>query len=156
MQQARDNQQKKWQVLGCGVGLRSEHYGEVLETRPAMDWFEATSENFMDTGGKPFHVLTQVRELYPVALHGVSLSIGSVDPLNMKYLHRLKNLADRIEPFIVSDHLCWTGVEGQQTHDLLPLPFTEEALAHIVRRAEQVQDYLKRPILLENVSSYVT
>lgn len=156
MQKVHDKEQTNWPILGCGVGLRSEHYAEVLENRPEMDWFEAISENFMDTGGRPFHILGRVREHYPVALHGVSLSIGSVDPINLKYLERLKALADRIEPFIVSDHLCWTGVEGQQTHDLLPLPFTEEALAHIIRRASQVQDYLKRPILLENVSSYVT
>lgn len=121
-----------------------------------MDWFEATTENYMDSGGRPFHILQQVREHYPVALHGVSLSIGSTDPLHPIYLEHLKALVDRIDPFIVSDHLCWSGVGGKNLHDLLPLPFTEEAIAHIARRVQQVQELLGRRILLENVSSYVT
>jgi uncharacterized protein (UPF0276 family) len=121
-----------------------------------MDWFEAISENFMDSGGRPLHILEQVRQHYPVALHGVSLSIGSCDPLNRQYLTRLKALADRIDPAIVSDHLCWSGVDGEQLHDLLPLPLTEEAVRHIASRVDQVQRFLKRRILLENVSTYVT
>jgi hypothetical protein len=110
----------------------------------------------MDSGGRPLYVLEEVRKRYPVALHGVSLSIGSVDPLNQDYLARLKRLVERIDPAIVSDHLCWTGVDGENLHDLLPLPFTEEAMKHIVSRVNQVQDFLGRPILLENVSSYIT
>ena len=143
-------------MLGCGVGLRSEHYAHIMGEWPAVDWFEAISENFMDTGGRPLHVLEEVRRRYPVALHGVSLSIGSADPLDERYLAKLKTLADRIEPAIVSDHLCWTGVEGENLHDLLPLPFTEEAVRHIARRVQQAQEFLGRRILLENVSTYVT
>ncbi len=143
-------------MLGCGVGLRSEHYDHVTRTWPAMDWFEVISENYMDSGGRPLQILEQVRQRYPVALHGVSLSIGSTDPLDVRYLARLKALADRIDPAIVSDHLCWTGVEGEQLHDLLPLPFTQEAVRHVAERVEQVQTALKRRMLLENVSAYVT
>lgn len=148
--------QKKWPARGCGAGLRAKHYPIILETWPETDWFEAISENYMDTGGRPVQILEKVREHYPVALHGVSLSIGSVDPLSEKYLRRLKMLADRIQPFIVSDHLCWSGVGGNQLHDLLPLPFTEESVRHVVRRVEKVQEVLGREILLENVSTYVT
>lgn len=121
-----------------------------------MDWFEATSENYMTTGGRPLWVLEQVRRRAPVALHGVSMSIGSVDPLDRGYLERLKVLADRIEPSFVSDHLCWAAVERRNLHDLLPLPFTEEALDHITARVDEVQAFLGRRILLENVSSYIT
>ena len=142
-------------MLGCGVGLRSEHYPFILAEHPKVDWFEAISENFMDTGGRPLQVLEEVRRRCPVALHGVSLSIGSADPLDERYLAKLKALADRIEPAILSDHLCWTGVEGENLHDLLPLPFTEEAVAHVAGRVRQVQELLGRRILLENVSSYV-
>ncbi len=143
-------------MLGCGVGLRTEHYGVITREWPRMDWFEAISENFMDSGGRPLHILDEVRARYPVALHGVSLSIGSADPLNRYYLERLKALVERIDPAIVSDHLCWTGVDGENLHDLLPLPFTEEAIRHVAGRVEQVQDVLERRILLENVSTYVT
>ena len=142
--------------MGCGVGLRREHYDLVIKERPDMDWFEAISENFMDSGGRPIQVLEEVRSHYPVAVHGVSLSIGSVDALNQKYLEHLKELIRRIDPFMVSDHLCWTGVGGENLHDLLPLPFTEEAVDHIVRRVQQVQETIGRKILLENVSTYVT
>ena len=121
-----------------------------------MDWFEALSENFMDSGGRPIQILEAVRRRYPVALHGVSLSIGSSDTLNRGYLERLKALADRIDPVIVSDHLCWTSVDGENLHDLLPLPLTEEAVRHVASRVEQVQEFLGRRILLENVSTYVT
>ena len=145
-----------WPVLGCGVGLRTEHFDVITQDWPRMDWFEATSENFMDTGGRPLRMLEDVRRRYPVALHGVSLSIGSTDPLNRDYLARLNALADRIEPVTVSDHLCWTGVEGDNLHDLLPLPFTGEAIRHVVDRIGQVQEFLGRRILLENISSYLT
>lgn len=142
--------------LGCGIGLRTEHYEPITREWPAIDWFEAITENFMDSGGRPLQILERVRARYPMALHGVSLSIGSTDPLNARYLERLKILVDRIEPAIVSDHLCWTGVDGENLHDLLPLPFTDEALRHVAGRVEQVQEFLGRKILLENVSSYVT
>ena len=145
-----------WPILGCGVGLRAEHYSYILSEKPKVDWFEAVSENFMDSGGRPLEILTQIRQNYPVALHGVALSIGSADPLNLEYLERLKKLADRIDPFIVSDHLCWSGVEGENLHDLLPLPLTEEALDYVARRIQKVQEYLGRQILIENVSTYVT
>ncbi len=138
------------------MGLRSQHYPTVTGSWPKVDWFEAISENYMDTGGRPLHILEKVRQRYPVALHGTALSIGSVDPLNLNYLARLKALIGRIDPFIVSDHLCWAGTEGEQLHDLLPLPFTEEALGHVVSRVGQVQETLGRRILLENVSTYVT
>lgn len=145
-----------WPRVGCGVGLRTEHYEAITGQWPRMDWFEAISENFMDSGGKPLAVLESVRKRYPVALHGVSLSIGSTDLLDMNYLQRLKTLADRIDPIIVSDHLCWTSVENENLHDLLPLPFTEETIEHIAGRVQQVQEFLNRRILLENVSTYVT
>lgn len=147
---------RSWPVLGCGVGLRSEHYEAITTTWPAMEWFEAISENFMDTGGRPLAILEAVRQRYPVALHGVALSIGSTDPLDERYLTHLKRLADRIEPVSVSDHLCWTGVEGEHLHDLLPLPLTEESVEHVVERVQRVQAFLGRRILLENISTYVT
>jgi uncharacterized protein len=142
--------------LGYGLGLRKDHYQHVLETLPAIDWFEVTSENYMIPGGKPLYYLDKIREHYPMVMHGVSLSIGSTDPLNMDYLSQLKILAQRVEPAWISDHLCWTGVGGQNSHDLLPLPYCEEAISHVADRVNQVQDYLQRPILLENVSSYLT
>jgi hypothetical protein len=141
--------------LGCGIGLRTKHYSYVLEHWPEMDWFEIISENFMVRGGKPLWVLDRVRERYPIVMHGVSLSIGSTDPLDVDYLRELRQLAERVQPAWISDHLCWTGVGGRNAHDLLPLPYTEEAIAHVVERVRRVQDYLGRPILLENVSSYV-
>jgi len=141
--------------LGFGLGLRVDHYEEILRDAPAVDWFEALTENYLVPGGKPLHYLTRVRERYPLALHGVSLSIGSTAPLDRGYLEQLKALASRIEPAWVSDHLCWTGVASRNTHDLLPLPYTEEALRHIIARVRTVQDVLGRRILLENVSSYV-
>jgi len=141
--------------LGFGAGLRAEHYQDVLENRHSLDWFEAISENHMDSGGRPLHVLQQVRAEHPVALHGVSLSIGSTDPLDRDYLRRLRSLIDRIEPALVTDHLCWCGVEGNALYDLLPLPYTEEALAHVAERVSQVQDALGGRRLLENPSTYV-
>ena len=145
-----------WPCLGCGVGLRTEHYDVITQAWPRVDWFEAISENFMDSGGRPLSILEQVRRHYPVALHGVSLSIGSTDSLDGQYLDRLKALVDRIDPAIVSDHLCWTSVDGENLHDLLPLPLPEEAIRHVAGRVEQVQTHLKRRILLENVSTYLT
>ena len=142
--------------LGFGLGLRPDHYGTVLETRPPVDWFEIISENYLVPGGKPLHYLDRIRAMYPMVMHGVSLSIGSSDPLSTEYLSGLKRLAERVEPEWVSDHLCWTGVDGRNLHDLLPLPYTEEAIAHVAGRVCRVQEYLGRQILLENVSSYVT
>ena len=142
--------------LGFGLGLRREHYVTVLETRPPVDWFEIISENYMVEGGKPLYFLDRIRALYPVVMHGVSLSIGGMDPIDRDYLAALRRLAERIEPEWISDHLCWTGIDGRNLHDLLPLPYTEEAIEHVAGRVMQVQDYLGRRILLENVSSYVT
>ncbi|MFN8643396.1 MAG: DUF692 domain-containing protein [Candidatus Binatia bacterium] len=144
-----------WPTLGYGVGLRAAHYAHVLAERPPVDWFEALTENYLDTGGRPLHVLEQVRRDYPVALHGVGLSIGGTDPLDRDYLRRLRALIDRIAPAVVSDHLCWTGVDGRPLHDLLPLPYTEETLRHVAVRLGQVQDALGRRIALENPSTYV-
>ncbi len=141
--------------LGHGVGLRPKHFGRFLSEAPPVDWMEATSENFMAPGGRPLAVLERVRREVPVVLHGVSLSIGSTDPLNEGYLTELRALADRIEPALVSDHLCWGSHGGRYAHDLWPLPYTEEALAHVVRRVQRVQEKLGRQIALENVSSYV-
>jgi uncharacterized protein len=142
--------------LGFGVGLRRQHYGYVLETHPPVDWFEVVSENFMVPGGRPLQVLEEVRERYPIVLHGVSMSLGSSDPLNREYLTHLCDLAKRFQPAWISDHLCWTSVGGQNLHDLLPLPYTEEAVSWVARRIRQVQEILERPILIENVSSYIT
>jgi len=136
--------------------LRRDHFERVLSAPTRIDWFEAITENFMVDGGKPRDVLSRVRERYPVVLHGVSLSIGSTDPLNEDYLAALKELAGRVQPAWVSDHLCWAGVGGHYAHDLLPLPYTEEALAHVVARVHRVQERLGRAIALENVSSYVS
>lgn len=142
--------------LGFGLGLRRQHYETILAERPAVDWLEVLTENYLVAGGKPLHYLDRIRADYPVAMHGVSLSIGSTDPLNLDYLAQVRALAARIEPQWVSDHLCWTGTGGLNLHDLLPLPYTEEALAHVAGRVARVQDFLGRRILLENVSSYVT
>jgi uncharacterized protein len=142
--------------LGFGLGLRVAHYEAILGARPRVDWFEVLTENYLVPGGKPLDYLTRIRERYPVAMHGVSLSIGSTAPLDRLYLAKVKALAARIEPEWISDHLCWTGVAGRNMHDLLPLPYTEEALANVVERVRTVQDILGRRILLENVSSYVT
>jgi uncharacterized protein (UPF0276 family) len=142
-------------MLGYGVGLRRQHYSHVLETRPKVDWFEVISENFMVAGGRALEVIEGVRANYPIAMHGVSMSIGSTDPLNRGYLRQLRDLARRFEPAWISDHLCWTGVGGHNLHDLIPLPYTEEAIRHVVARIRDVQDILERPILIENVSSYM-
>jgi uncharacterized protein len=143
-------------ALGFGVGLRRQHYAEILESQPPMDWFEIISENFLVEGGRPLEVLDAVRANYPLVMHGVSLSIGTTDPLNRNYLRDLHALARRAEPAWISDHLCWTGVGGRNLHDLLPLPHTEEAVTHAARRIREVQDTLGRRILIENISSYMT
>ncbi|HET6278237.1 MAG TPA: DUF692 domain-containing protein, partial [Candidatus Polarisedimenticolia bacterium] len=141
--------------LGHGVGLRRDHFERILAGPSRIDWFEAISENFMVPGGRALDVLTRVRERYPIVLHGVSLSIGSTDRLDERYLDALDALAKRFQPAWVSDHLCWTGVGGHNAHDLLPLPYTEEALQHVVERVGRVQERLGRAIALENVSSYI-
>lgn len=142
--------------LGVGVGLRHQHFRYVLEHWPRVDWFEIISENFMDSAGWPRYVLDRLAERYAVVMHGVSMSIGSTDPLDYNYLERLKRLANEIGARWVSDHLCWTGVMGRNTHDLLPMPLNEETLQHVVKRVRTVQDYLERPLVLENPSSYLT
>jgi len=141
--------------LGHGIGLRPKHFSDVLERPPAVQWVEATSENYMARGGRPLAVLEKVRRDLPVVLHGVSLSIGSTDELNQRYLRDLRSLVARIEPALVSDHLCWGSHGGRYAHDLWPLPYTEEALAHVAERVARVQELLGRQIALENVSSYV-
>lgn len=140
---------------GFGLGLRIEHYRDFIDHRPAVDWVEVLSENYMVPGGKPLRMLDAIRRDYPMVMHGVSLSIGSTDALDLNYLRDLKALARRIEPAWVSDHLCWTGVDHHNLHDLLPMPYTEAALDHLVARVSQVQEVLGRRLLLENVSSYV-
>jgi len=142
--------------LGFGLGLRTDHYQTIVDRRPHVDWFEVMTENYLVPGGKPLHYLELIRRDYPLVMHGVSLSIGSTDPLDMDYLRQVRALAERIEPEWISDHLCWTGVEQLNLHDLLPLPYTEEAVAHVAERVRRVQDFLGRRILLENVSSYVS
>ncbi len=142
--------------LGFGVGLRTAHFDHLLANWPAVDWFEVVSENFMDSGGRARHVLDEIVARYPVVAHGVSMSIGSADPLDRDYLARLKRFVDEIDPAWVSDHVCWTGVAGLNTHELVPIPFTEESLAHVVQRIRIVQELLERPLVLENPSSYVT
>ena len=130
--------------LGIGVGIRTVHFGHILSEWPPVDWFEVLSENFMETGGRPMRVLDQVVERHPVALHGVSLSIGSTDPLDREYIAKLKALAERSRAHWVSDHLCWTGVAGRNVHDLLPMPYSEEALRHTTERGKEVSELLER------------
>ena len=142
--------------LGFGLGLRTDHFQYVVDKQPDVDWFEITSENFMVAGGKPRYYLRTIGEHYPLVMHGVSLSIGSTDPLDYDYLSRLKQLADEVQPAWVSDHLCWNSVDHINSHDLLPLPYHDDAVSHVVERVQQVQDYLDRQILLENVSSYLS
>lgn len=142
--------------LGLGVGLRNEHFNHILSERPKVDWFEAISENFMDSGGRPGWVIRQLAEHYPIVLHGVSLSIGSSDPLDESYLRKLKVLADDVQAKWVSDHLCWTGVLSINSHDLLPLPLNQETLDHVTSRVHCVQEALGRPLVLENPSTYAS
>jgi len=141
--------------LGYGLGLRSAYYQQILEQSPAVDWFEVVSENFMVQGGKALYYLDAIAERYPVVMHGVSLSIGGPHALDPDYLKKLKQLAERVKPAWVSDHLCWSRGNAHQLHDLLPLPYTEESLYYVAGRVRQVQEVLQRPLVLENVSSYV-
>jgi uncharacterized protein (UPF0276 family) len=141
--------------LGFGLGLRPQHYSEILEGNWPIDWFEIISENFMVPGGRPIAMLEKIRARYPIVMHGVSLSIASTAPLDMEYLASLKALAHRVQPKWISDHLCWTGVHGVNLHDLLPIPYTREALEHVASRVQKVQEVLGRTIALENVSTYV-
>ncbi|QHC98588.1 MULTISPECIES: MNIO family bufferin maturase [unclassified Pseudomonas] len=141
--------------LGYGLGLRSAYYQQILEQSPNVDWFEVVSENFMVQGGKALYYLDAIAERYPLVMHGVSLSIGGPHALDPDYLKQLKQLANRVRPAWISDHLCWSRGNAHQLHDLLPLPYTEESLDYIAARVMQVQDVLQRPLVLENVSSYV-
>ncbi len=142
--------------LGFGLGLRTDHYQDIIDQQPAIDWFEILTENYLVPGGKPIYYLDKICENYPIVMHGVSMSIGSTEPLDKDYLKQVKALADRVQAHWISDHLCWTGVSQKNMHDLLPLPYTEEALQHVVSKIQQVQDILGRQILIENVSSYLT
>ncbi|KTD49379.1 hypothetical protein Lrub_0478 [Legionella rubrilucens] len=146
----------RFPFLGFGLGLRTEHYLDILEHKPRIDWFEIITENYLVPGGKPHYFLDEIRQHYPLVMHGVSLSIASMDTLDWDYLSQVKRLAERIEPAWISDHLCWTGIDHLNMHDLLPVPYTQEAIDHIVPRIKQVQDYLGRQLLIENVSSYLT
>ena len=143
-------------ICGFGLGLRPQHYAELLHSRPPLDWLEIISENYFGSGGKPLYFLERIREQYPLVMHGVSLSIGSTAPLDLDYLAQLKRLARRVRPGWISDHLCWTGTAGVNLHDLMPLPYTGEALRHLTDRIRQVQDFLEQRLVIENVSSYVT
>lgn len=148
-----------WEVkrLGHGIGLRSKHFGYLLEHEPVgVDWFEIISENFFSMAGRPWAVLEKMRQRVPIVMHGVTLGIGNVDPLNLSYLAQLKTLAEHVQPAWISDHLCWGAFGGHYLHDLLPLPYTQETIRHVVPRIQKVQEFLGRPILLENVSSYLT
>lgn len=142
--------------LGYGLGLRPVYFDEIMSTRTPVDWFEIISENYMVEGGRPLAMLDQVRADYPIVMHGVSMSLASTDPLDFDYLAQLKALIERVQPAWVSDHLAWTGVHGLTLHDLLPIPYTREALDHIVDRISRVQDYLERPLVVENASTYVS
>ncbi|HEX2676390.1 MAG TPA: DUF692 domain-containing protein [Polyangiales bacterium] len=141
--------------LGVGLGLRTKHYAHIQEHWPAVDWFEIVSENFMFTRGRPLENLDRIAERYPIVMHGVSLSIGGTDPLDFEYLRELKQLRERVNARWISDHVCWTGVAGKNTHDLLPLPYNDETLRHVAARVRTVQDFLGQRILLENPSTYL-
>jgi uncharacterized protein (UPF0276 family) len=143
-------------LSGFGLGLRTPHYEAILNEPHPIDWLEVITENYLGLGGKPLDYLERIRGRFPLVMHGVSLSIGSTDPIDVEYLKAVRTLAARIEPHWISDHLCWTGVDGRNLHDLLPLPYTEEALVNVAARVGQVQDALGRQILLENVSSYLS
>lgn len=142
--------------LGFGLGLRTEYYSIIENEKPPVDWFEIITEDYLIPGGRPLFHVEKIRQDYPLVMHGVGLSIGSVDPLNKTYLHAVKTLAEKLQVSWISDHLCWTGIHGETTHDLLPLPYNEETLQHVVSRIQEVQDFLGRQILLENPSSYLT
>jgi hypothetical protein len=142
--------------LGLGIGLRAKHAASVLSERPDLGFFEIISENYLGTGGRPLHLLDAISEHYPIVMHGVSMSIGSTDPLDFAYLAQLKSLAQRVDAAWISDHICFTGVAGLNTHDLLPIPYTDQGLAHVIARVNLVQDFLEQPMVFENPSSYAT
>src|SRR5688572_12883049 len=142
--------------LGLGLGLRSVHYSEILERRPRVDFFEILSENYLATEGRPVRIVEQIAERYPIVMHGVSMSLGSADPLDFAYLKQLKDLAQRVNAVWLGDHVCWTGVAGRNSHDLLPLPYDEAHLRHLVKKVRAAQEFLERPLVLENASTYVT
>ena len=143
-------------INGAGVGLRSAHYQTVLETLPDVPWFEALTDNYMGNGGLPLYYLEKIREHYPITFHGVGLSLGSLDPLDNQYIQKLKERIKQYQPSLVSDHLCWSSYDGVHGNDLFPMPYSQEALNHMVGRIQQVQDALGQRIVVENVSSYVT
>jgi len=142
-------------LSGLGLGLRPEHYQDFLAGSQPLDWLEILSDNYLVPGGKPLYFLDTIRQDYPVAMHGVALNIGSSDALDWSYLSAIKALAQRVEPHIISDHLCWTGVNQHRMHDLLPLPYTEETIRHVAKRIQDVQDFLGRELVVENLSSYL-
>lgn len=148
----------RWNLpdLGLGLGLRTTHFNHILEKWPAVDWFEIMSENFMDTEGRPLYILDQIAERYPIVMHGVSMSIGSTDPIDFEYLTKLKALAQRVNAVWMGDHVCWTGVAGRNGHDLYPIPYNDKTLEFLVERIRIVQDFLERPLILENPSTYMT
>lgn len=149
--------ENRWALpdLGLGLGLRTVHYGHIFEHWPELGWFEIISENFLDTQGLPLFNLDRISAQYPIVMHGVSLNIGSTDPLDWDYLRKLKALAERCKAVWMGDHICWTGVSGINGHDLYPLPYNEESLQHVARRVREVQDFLERPLVLENPSTYL-
>ncbi len=148
--------QSKSMLAGFGLGLRTPHYQDFIDAPQRVDWLEIISENYLVDGGKPLYYLDRIRRDYPMVMHGVSLSIGSADPLDMDYLGQIRQLARRIEPAWISDHICWTGTNSLNMHDLLPMPLTRQSLEHIVSRVGQVQEFLSRPLVLENASTYVS
>lgn len=142
-------------LKGFGLGLRPEHYADFLARKQPVDWLEIISDNYLVPGGKPLYYLEQIRRDYPMVMHGVAMNLGSVDPIDFNYLAEIKALAKRVEPLAISDHLCWTGVDGKYLHDLLPIPYTEEAVRHVSGRIRQVQDFLGRRLVIENASTYL-
>ncbi|MGE3597009.1 MAG: DUF692 domain-containing protein [Dehalococcoidia bacterium] len=144
-----------YQLNGFGIGLRPDHYLDFLSSAQSVDWLEILSDNYLVPGGKPLYYLDRIRRDYPVAMHGVGMNLGSCDPLDLVYLGEIRQLSDRVEPLLISDHLCWTGVGQRRLHDLMPLPYTEEALIHVANRITIAQDFLQRRLAIENVSSYV-
>ena len=141
-------------LTGFGLGLRPEHYNDFAEAPQRVDWLEILTDNYLVPGGKPLYYLERIRRDYPVVMHGVAMNIGSCDDLDLDYVRAVRRLSERIEPVLISDHLCWTGVDGRRLHDLLPMPYTEEAIVHLVERIERVQDLLGRRLVIENVSAY--
>lgn len=144
------------QLQGVGLGLRPSHYKDLLSQPTNLPWLEILGDNYLVDGGPLLDKLDQIKQLYPLAMHCVGMSLGSTDPLNWAYLQCLKSLAERSQAVLISDHLCWVSAQQQNLHELLPLPYTEEAITHVATRINQVQDFLGRQILIENVSSYLS